>query len=83
MEKYSLTYGKAWANTRASRRKDYLMDYTVALIVYIASLFGILTCIGGMIACKDDKWMVRFCSLTSFVFMGTMYLGGMMIQAIS
>jgi hypothetical protein len=59
------------------------MDYAVALIVYFASLLGIITCISGMIIFAGDKWMVRFCLLTSFVFMGTMYLGGLMIKAIA
>lgn len=59
------------------------MDYAVALIVYIASILGIIYCIGGMIAFKLDKWMVRFFTLTSFAFMGTMYIGGMMLKAIS
>ncbi len=57
------------------------MDYAVALIVYICSLFGILYSIGGMIAFKMDKWMIRFFTLTSFAFMGTMYIGGAMLSA--
>ena len=57
------------------------MDYAVALIVYVASLLGVIYCIGGMIAFKTDKWMVRFCSLTCFAFTGTMYLGGVMLSA--
>lgn len=59
------------------------MDYAVALIVYVASLFGVLTSIGGMIAFKADKWMVRFMTLCCFTFIGTMYLGGVMVQAVS
>lgn len=57
------------------------MDYAVALMVYVASLLGVIYCIGGMIAFKMDKWMVRFCSLTCFAFIGTMYLGGVMLSA--
>ena len=57
------------------------MDYAVALIVYVCSLFGILYSIGGMIAFKNDAWMVRFLCLTSFAFMGTMYMGGAMLSA--
>jgi uncharacterized membrane protein (UPF0136 family) len=57
------------------------MDYVLPLIVYVCSLFGIIYCIGGMIAFKKDKWMVRFCSLLSFAFMGTMYFAGAMLSS--
>lgn len=59
------------------------MDYAVALIVYIASILGVFISMGGMIAFKDDKKMVYFFTLSSFTFMGTMYLGGMMLKAIA
>ena len=57
------------------------MDYAVALIVYVASLLGVMVGIGSMIVFAKDKWMVRFSTLTTFTFIGTMYLGGMMLQA--
>lgn len=57
------------------------MDYAVALIVYLASILGVFTSMGGMIAFKNDKPMVHFMVLTCLVFCGTTYLGGMMLQA--
>lgn len=63
------------------RHGDKIMDYAVALIVYFASLAGIVYSIAGMITFKMDKWMVRFCSLTCFAFTGTMYIGGAMLSA--
>lgn len=59
------------------------MDYAVALIVYIASILGVFTAMYGMILFKDDKAMVRFMMLTCLVFCGTLYLGGVMVQAVS
>ena len=64
-------------------RKDYLMDYAAALIVYFASLFGVVTSISGMISFRNDKAMVRFMTLTCLVFCGTLYLGGLMVKAVS
>ena len=59
------------------------MDYAAALIVYVASLLGVIVAISGMVAYKNDKSMVRFMSLCAFVFTLTTYLGGTMLNAIS
>lgn len=59
------------------------MDYAVALIVYIASLLGVFTAMYGMIAFKENKPMVHFMVLTCLVFCGTLYLGGLMVKAVS
>jgi len=59
------------------------MDYAVALIVYIASILGAFTAMYGMILFKNDKKMVYFMTLTCFVFLGTLYIGGMMVQTVS
>ena len=59
------------------------MDYAVALIVYIASILGVFTAMYGMFAFKDDKRMVYFMTLTCLVFCGTLYLGGLMVKAVS
>lgn len=59
------------------------MDYAVALIVYVASLLGVIVAIGGMINFAGDKAMVRFMSLCCFTFTLTMYLGGTMLNAIN
>ena len=59
------------------------MDYAVALLVYIASIIGVFYSMGCMIAFKNDRWMVRFSMLTATVFLGTTYIGGMMVQTVS
>lgn len=59
------------------------MDYAVALMVYLVSIFGVFYAMYCMIRFKDDKAMVRFMGLMAVVFCGTTYIGGMMVQAIS
>jgi hypothetical protein len=59
------------------------MAYIMALIVYIASIAGVLISMGGMFAAKDDAKLVGFFSLCSIVFSFTTYLGGTMLQNIN
>ena len=59
------------------------MEYAVALIVYIASIFGVLISMGGMFAAKDEPKMVGFFTLCAVVFSFTTYLGGLMVQNIN
>lgn len=59
------------------------MDYFVALTVYVASLLGVLVSMNGMLVFKDSKPMVYFMVLTCLVFCGTLYLGGLMVQAVN
>jgi choline-glycine betaine transporter len=59
------------------------MDYVVALIVYICSILGVFVSMGGMIAFKDSKAMVRFSTVSCFAFIFTMALGISMLNAIS
>lgn len=59
------------------------MDYAAALLVYIASIMGVFYSMGCMIAFAKDKWMVRFSMLTTTVFCGMLYLGGLMVQAVN
>jgi hypothetical protein len=59
------------------------MDYAVALIVYLASIFGALISMGGMFAAKDEPKMVGFFSLCIIVFSFTTYLGGLMLQNVN
>jgi hypothetical protein len=59
------------------------MDYAVALMIYLVSIFGVGYAVYCIMRFKDDKMMVRFMSLMAFAFTGTTYIGGMMVQAIS
>lgn len=59
------------------------MDYAVAVMIYLVSIFGAFYAMYCMIRFKDDKAMVRFMGLLTVVFTGTTYIGGMMVQAIS
>lgn len=59
------------------------MDYTVALIVYIASFLGIIVSLYGMVTLRDDRKTMHFMILCCFVFMFTLYIGGMMVEATS
>ena len=59
------------------------MDYAVALMIYLVSIFGAFYAMYCMIRFKDDKTMVRIMGLMTVVFTGTTYIGGMMVQAIS
>jgi len=59
------------------------MDYAFALIVYICSILGVFWSTVGIIAYKDDKIMVNFCSLSMFVFVLTIFLGGTMLNAVN
>ena len=59
------------------------MDYTVALIVYIASFLGIIVAMYGMIAFRDDRKTMYFMMLNCCAFLFTLYIGGTMVQAVS
>ena len=59
------------------------MDYAVALIVYICGILGCFVSMYGMIAFKEDKRMVNFMIVSCFAFLFTVYMGGMMVQAVS
>jgi len=57
-----------------------MVEYVVSLIVYFASIAGVFVCLWGMVQMRDDRKMVWFFTLTSFVFMFTMWLGVTMFQ---
>ena len=59
------------------------MDYAFAVIVYLLSFVGIIFSIGGLIAHKNDKVMIRVCSLSAAFFCLTLYMGGAMVNAIN
>lgn len=59
------------------------MEYAVAVMIYLVSIFGAFYALGCMIRFSDDKTMVRIMGLMTVVFTGTTYIGGMMLQAIS
>lgn len=59
------------------------MDYIASLVIYLASVMGVLVSIGGMIAAKNEPKMVGFFSLCSIVFCFTLYIGGVMVQNIN
>lgn len=60
-----------------------MVEYVVALIVYFASIGGIATCLWGMVMMRDDRKMVWFFTLTTFVFFFTMWLGMTMFQNVA
>ena len=60
-----------------------MVEYVVALIVYFASIAGVFVCLWGMVQLRDDRKMVWFFTLTSFVFMFTMWLGMTMFQNVA
>jgi len=60
-----------------------MVEYVVSLIVYFASIAGVFVCLWGMVQLRDDRKMVWFFTLTSFVFMFTMWLGVTMFQNIA
>jgi uncharacterized membrane protein len=60
-----------------------MVEYVVSLIVYFASIAGVFVCLWGMVQMRDDRKMVWFFTLTSFVFMFTMWLGVTMFQNIA
>jgi uncharacterized membrane protein len=60
-----------------------MVEYVVSLIVYFASIAGVFVCLWGMVQMRDDRKMVWFFTLTSFVFMFTMWLGATMFQNIA
>jgi len=57
-----------------------MVEYVVSLIVYFASIAGVFVSLWGMVQMRDDRKMVWFFTLTSFVFMFTMWLGVTMFQ---
>ena len=57
------------------------MDYLPALIIYLASLGGIGTCLWGMIDCKHSPKLVAFFSVCSLAFCFTLYLSGVILKA--
>lgn len=60
-----------------------MVEYVVALIVYFTSIAGVFFCLWGMVQLRDDRKMVWFFTMTSFVFMFTMWLGATMFQNIT
>lgn len=60
-----------------------MVEYVVSLIVYFASIAGVFVCLWGMVQLREDRKMVWFFTLTSFVFMFTMWLGVTMFQNIA
>jgi hypothetical protein len=60
------------------------MDYLIATIVYVASLFGIIASIGGMLQWdQKDKAYIRVCYLATAFFLFTFWLGGSMLSALN
>ncbi len=59
------------------------MDYAVALMIYLVSVFGVGYSIYCITRFKDDKMMVGFMSFMALTFTATTYIGGMMVQAVS
>jgi hypothetical protein len=59
------------------------MDYAVALMIYLVSVFGVGYSIYCITRFKDDKMQVRFMSVMAFAFTVTTYIGGTMVQAVS
>ena len=57
-----------------------MVEYVVSLIVYFASIAGVFVCLWGMVQMRDDRKIVWFFTMTSFVFMFTMWLGVTMFQ---
>lgn len=57
-----------------------MVEYVVALIVYFASIAGVFVCLWGIVQMRDDRKMIWFFTMTSFVFMFTMWLGAVMFQ---
>ena len=60
-----------------------MVEYVVSLIVYFASIAGVFVCLWGMVQLRDDRKMVWFFTMTSFVFMFTMWLGATMFQNVA
>lgn len=57
------------------------MDYLPALIIYLASLGGIIVSMWGMIDCKHSPKLVAFFLLCILTLCFTLYLGGVMLNA--
>lgn len=59
------------------------MDYALALIVFSCGLIGAMISICAMLGFMEDRWAVRFFSLSSFVFSVIIYVGGTMLRSIA
>lgn len=57
------------------------MNYLPALIIYLASLGGIGSCMWGMIEAKHSPKLVAFFSVCSLAFCFTLYLGAAILKA--
>ena len=47
-----------------------MVEYVVALIIYFASIAGVFTCLWGMVAMREERKMVWFFTVASYVSVG-------------
>lgn len=59
------------------------MDYLIATLIYVASLFGIIASIGGMIQFAEDKQGRHISYIAAAIFLFTFWLGGSMLSTLN
>lgn len=59
------------------------MEYAVAAMIYLVSMFGAFYALYCLFRFSDDAIMVRIMGLMTVTFTGTAFIGAMMVRAVS